>query len=447
MARITRKTQKIFGENAPQNQITTFGSIKDGTPVYSQDVSAIQTTAFTTGWSSAVTDDYAPYRQDRNAVDLVTTKQLAYLFQDGIAEWDSATTYFKGGIVKLILGTEVSLYKSLTDNNVGNALTNTTYWEELSFGGGMPIGSFTSIPCTADYIPDGCLPCDGTEYTKAQFTTLWTNYLTSSPVKLQTCTYADFNSSLTTYGQCGKFALDTTNEKFKTPYIKDGAYLTQARTDAELGKAYNESLPNITGGIDGRSNAGTANGAFIRTASISGAYAGTGGNNEATFSYNFNASRSSSTYQDNAKVQGDNIRTRYFVVVANAQINQSQMDWSAWASSLAGKMNTDLSNITATGKETVVGWGMPDYDSNKVIESLALNITYTRTFPWYATVSFNCLRSNEQLIFTINGVTQRYGGQVYNNASGSWDITIPIAANIPIIFTQGNGFSAKGRRF
>lgn len=35
----------------------------------------------------------------------------------------------------------------------------------------------------------------------------------------------------------------------------------------------------------------------------------------------------------------------YFVVVANGQTNQSMMDWSAWASSLQGKANTDLSNV------------------------------------------------------------------------------------------------------
>ena len=55
--------------------------------------------------------------------------------------------------------------------------------------------------------------------------------------------------------------------------------------------------------------------------------------------------------------------TREFVVVANGTLNQEQMDWSAWASSLAGRATTDMNNITSTGKETVVGWGMPDVES------------------------------------------------------------------------------------
>lgn len=114
MAKIARKTQKIFGKNAPQNQITTFGSIKDGTPVYSQDVGELQTTAFESGWSAAVTDDYAPYRQDRNAVDRVVTEQLAYLFQEGIPEWDSGTTYYSGSLVKSTINSKIYQAKKET---------------------------------------------------------------------------------------------------------------------------------------------------------------------------------------------------------------------------------------------------------------------------------------------------------------------------------------------
>ena len=39
-------------------------------------------------------------------------------------------------------------------------------------------------------------------------------------------------------------------------------------------------------------------------------------------------------------------KLKSFVVVANGQTNQSMMDWSAWASSLQGKANADLSNCT-----------------------------------------------------------------------------------------------------
>lgn len=130
MAKLPRTTQKIFGKNAPENQITTFGSIKAGTPVYTQSASQIMNSAFEGGWSEAVEDDYAPYRQDRNAVDTALTQQLAYLFQEGIPEWDSGTTYYKGSVVKVVNGNALTFYKSIADNNTSSVNT-TAKWHKM----------------------------------------------------------------------------------------------------------------------------------------------------------------------------------------------------------------------------------------------------------------------------------------------------------------------------
>lgn len=304
----------------------------------------------------------------------------------------------------------------------------------------VPVGQIVPYVCTSSYIPDGCLPCDGTEYSQSQFPALWTNYLTSSPVKLQTCTYAEYASDITTYGQCGKFAIDTVNETFKVPTIKDGAYLTQAKTDAELGKAYNESLPNIKGKIE-KSAGGVITNSGV---SGSGAFSTTqtsdlGISNSAIYGgslkVSFDASRSSSTYQDGAKVQGDNIRVRFFVVVANAQINQSQMDWSAWATSLAGKANTDMDNITATGKETVVGWGMPDYTSTVSISMAQYN---SSSAYWVAPYACQCVftssdymnNDKDYTVYIMDGGTQWvsfYGGK---QGGAGWAGVSPMTLNL-----------------
>lgn len=207
--------------------------------------------------------------------------------------------------------------------------------------GSMPIGMIFPMLCSSSYVPNGALPLDETEYTKALFPNFYTNFLVAG--LLNTCTYDEYASDITTYGQCGKFALDTENGKFKVPTIKDGSYLTQALSDTELGKVYNESLPNIKGrcGFLGLSADSITSGAFAKiSTSATGAYVGGGYKSEVTF----DASRSSSTYQNNAKVQGNNVRVRYFVQVANGQINQSDMDWSAFTSALQGKLNKDHSN-------------------------------------------------------------------------------------------------------
>ena len=53
MAKITRKTQKIFGSSAGATGITTYGSPAGGSPVYSTDVATIQTASWLTGWAAA----------------------------------------------------------------------------------------------------------------------------------------------------------------------------------------------------------------------------------------------------------------------------------------------------------------------------------------------------------------------------------------------------------
>lgn len=216
---------------------------------------------------------------------------------------------------------------------------------------GMPIGMVFPMLCSNSYVPDGALPLDGAEYTKALFPNFYTNFLVAG--LLNTCTYEEYASDITTYGQCGKFALDTENEKFKVPTIKDGSYLTQALSNTELGKVYNESLPNIQGGIDGgiianyASSSGTAvtfTGALTGASTRAGTISGGSNYFQVVTNLSLDANKSSSTYQNNAKVQGDNVRIRYFVQVANGQINQSDMDWSAFVSALQGKLNKDHSN-------------------------------------------------------------------------------------------------------
>ena len=139
MAKIPRITQKIFAENAGSNEVTAFGTAKNGNDAeYTKDVSKIQTEAFTQGWEPALLTDDAPFMEDMNAVLLAQSQQIAYLFQEGNAEWDNQTTYYKFSIVKKVINEELKLFYSLTDDNIGNDPaqdTSGTNWKELSFGG------------------------------------------------------------------------------------------------------------------------------------------------------------------------------------------------------------------------------------------------------------------------------------------------------------------------
>lgn len=129
MARIPRKTQKIFSGSANGDQIAVFGSMKTGTPQYSSDVETLQSAEYEQGWSDAILNDKAPYLEEMNGVQYGLSSQIAYLLQQGIAnEYDPNTIYFKGSTVAVINNTTVTYYRSLTDNNQGNAVTDGVNW-------------------------------------------------------------------------------------------------------------------------------------------------------------------------------------------------------------------------------------------------------------------------------------------------------------------------------
>lgn len=230
-----------------------------------------------------------------------------------------------------------------------------------SSGAGMPIGLIYPLVCTKDYIPDGSLPTDGAEYSKSQFNSVWGDYLTGETPLLNICTYTEYEQDLLTYGQCSKFAVDVENEKFRVPLIKDGAVIQQALTNDELGKAYNAGLPNITGTIFSSRLRSKTNeqktGAFSNSGSITKANtANNDGADVNAYSIDFDASLSNPIYGNSETVQMNAVALRHFVVVANGQVNESMMDWSAWASSLQGKANVDGSNFNQSVKNFDGQW-------------------------------------------------------------------------------------------
>lgn len=144
MAAIPRKLQKVFGSSLAANlNIAQFGSLKAGSPAYSLDLDTIQgLAAWGNAWAGAVItaggNPNVPPLQDMNAVFLVLTTQLAYLFQNGVPEYLATENYFTGQVVRSA-GTQL-LYTSLVDNNLGNALGDKTKWMQQQ-SGSYPAGA------------------------------------------------------------------------------------------------------------------------------------------------------------------------------------------------------------------------------------------------------------------------------------------------------------------
>lgn len=140
MAKITRFTLKPFGSTGPIGDFGQFGSLAAGSIVYSKDPAVIQALgAWDTGWASETIANNRPALEDFNSLDFVMGQAVCYLYQQGIPEWDSATTYYANSFCQ-VAGV---VYKSLNDTNLNNNPTSSPTWWELYDS--SPVGSAIQV--------------------------------------------------------------------------------------------------------------------------------------------------------------------------------------------------------------------------------------------------------------------------------------------------------------
>lgn len=196
-------------------------------------------------------------------------------------------------------------------------------------------------------VPNGGAWCDGVLYTKAQFPDVYQMLVDG---KLQSTTVSAFDSIVSANGSCGLFGLDTANERFKVPLLKD-VYLKARQAPLMFG---GESLPNIKGAMESSGairshipqNENKFSGAFYRKLTQNNFIPGSAGNVDECYALGFDASRSSSTYQNNAKVNPDHVAYRAYVVLYAAAVEASVAQAQEFMTTLSGKANTDLSNVS-----------------------------------------------------------------------------------------------------
>lgn len=288
MAKLTRVTGKVFANDAPLAQIGQFGSALAGNPYNTQDVATIQNLqAYLNGWQSAVvTSRNFPPIEEVNGVLKTISYQACYLLQEGIPEYDINTEYSNTSIVKSISGNELSFYISLQNENIGNALTNTTYWTKAVFTGAAPIGAPQITLNFGATLPENCLWLEGATVSRTDYSTLFGIYGT---------TYGEGDGSTT----------------FKLPDFRN-----RAIWGADIAGYISAGLPNITGkfrteaDITGSTGSAVLQGAFYNAgkygqhlrASVEGSNSLIG----------FQASRSNSIYGNSSTVQPSAIKVRVY---------------------------------------------------------------------------------------------------------------------------------------
>lgn len=145
MAKLNRKIQKIFALNAPQvsgDGTIVYGSIADNNIQYSKDLDEIQSDKWELGQTPALVMENIPTKEDYNSLFYVLSYQIAYILQNGLAEWKNTETYYQGSKCKTIRIVNDELeYKewiSKIDNNINhNPLDDEDeeYWQPFKTGG------------------------------------------------------------------------------------------------------------------------------------------------------------------------------------------------------------------------------------------------------------------------------------------------------------------------
>ena len=230
----------------------------------------------------------------------------------------------------------------------------TTNGTTASWGDVFSAGNIGDIKYTSRTdVPNGGAWCDGALYTKAQFPDVYQMLVDG---KLQSTTISEFDSSVSANGSCGFFGLDTANERFKVPMLKD-VYLKAGQAGEMFGA---ESLPNITGDLkySTYTQSDGTTGAFSKK-SGSGTAASVQFNDYGVGSVNFDASRSSSTYKDGAKVNPDHVVYRAYVVLYSSAAEASVAQAAEFMTAIDGKANADLSNLSAAGRNAVLSGVAP----------------------------------------------------------------------------------------
>lgn len=231
-------------------------------------------------------------------------------------------------------------------------------------------------------------------------------------------TEANWQTSVSTYGVCGKFVYteaDSDNPiTIRLPKITG---IIEGTTDVTaLGDLVQAGLPNIIGTHGGiiRDENQTRTGAFSKSQIINNA--ATGNASKGIGTVEFDASDSNSIYGNSNTVQPQTIKTLYYIVIANTLTTDVEIDINQVIANLNTKAN-DSDVVHLTGTETITG--------SKTFSSATLGVTADASddSTKFATTAFvqnaiNLLKA--ELNTRINSMLGRMDFTNLTNITSTW---------------------------
>lgn len=192
-------------------------------------------------------------------------------------------------------------------------------------------------------IPNGGFWCDGSIKTQEDLPDVYNMLLQN---KLNVIDIEIYNNLIASKGSCGSFGLDIANKSFRLPLLQD-VYIKAGQEIDEFGA---ESLPNITGTWDCDGLSDISYGEKVKVSGALYSFTSTQSHNADGFSdgkgasIGIDASRSSSTYQNGAKVNPDHVKYRAYIILYAAEKEMSIVNWT---NQLEKKTNESIAQIDA----------------------------------------------------------------------------------------------------
>ena len=389
--------------------------------------------------SITLTDSFGLVTELGTPVDEVNMNHI----EDGIAgcairKHNLTETFELGEWVLGGSGDNEGLYKSLIANNIGNAITDTTAWEQVKMGGASGRNVGEVITSTLPLTDAGLHLLDGTLLQYGIYKE-FIDYIADLYAENPTANYftdeTTWQHSVTTYGSCGKFVYDSVSKTVRLPKVSD---ILQSTTDINaLGDLIEAGLPNITGNTVREIKSSSTQisttewyGAMGYKTGDSGSYGGSGTTYRAAFLF-LDASKSNPIYGNSNTVQPQTIKAFVYIVVANSTKTSIQVDIDNIATDLNNKAGTDLANVTDTGKILMSEMGMP---SDKYIDLTlgASGSTYTAPANGYVCLTLTSNTSGGNIWISSFGSNSNYSITSSNKANGAGvglDVYIPIKKN------------------
>lgn len=243
-------------------------------------------------------------------------------------------------------------------------------------------------------------------------------------------TESDWQTSVSTYGECGKFVYDSVNNTLRLPKLTSFVQATNSAN--ELGSLVEAGLPNITGATavcmrysDGVSYA--SSGAFSYIEKWDSSIKNPVFFDNSGTKIIFDASKSSPIYGNSTTVQPQAIKYYFYIVVGTLSKTDIQVNIDKIMTDLNGKADNDLSNATAPTqafKDMSVSWGMPDYSAGIDINSQSVS-GYTAPSDGII-LFFKCIGTSAVDV-TINGNTVFAKRNTSGDYAGA--LSIPVMKN------------------